>query len=106
MSITMGSKRSLITPHLVNACLVGVARIFANGGCIERHRLRIGRSLASKGTGFESAEASRRSTVEEKVEGVLAAGSGMAAETMGMACPKTLMMADQVAGHKNERQAK
>ena len=29
LSITMGSKRSLITPHLVNACLVGVARIFA-----------------------------------------------------------------------------
>ena len=62
----------------------------------------------SKVTGFESAEASQCSTVEEKVEGVLAvgSGSGIAAKTMGMACLETLMMADQVAGHKNERQAK
>jgi hypothetical protein len=61
---------------------------------------------APKVTGFGSAEASRRSTVEEKVEGVSAAGSGMAEETMGMACLGTFLMADQVVGRKKKRQAK
>ena len=92
----MGSKRSLITPHLVNACLVGVARIFAFTWM----------EGVSKVTGFELAEASRCSAVEEKVESVLATGLGKAAKIMGMACPETVMMADQVAGHKNVRQAK